>query len=713
MIIVMALSSGIVPMLGGILFGAASMTALFRLRAGRNGVVAGLFDTSPTPAWIFDPATLRILDANRAGIAQYGYTRDEFLSMTLEDLRPPEDVPLLLKRVREHPAADSTLYRHRKKNGEIIHVTIRSYDVRYRGAPARLVYAIDLTALFETEQRLRESEATFELAQEVAHLGSYVYDYRTERTFYSNELCRILRVQPGEIKRGDLWEFDHPDDAARVRSEVERAKAERRPYKTDHRVLLRDGTIRYVEERGYWTHDESGEPLRMIGTILDITERKASEAALAHLAFHDPLTNLINRAGLRDHLAQMMKERRAAGLTPVFFFDLDRFKTINDTLGHGVGDQLLVEIGRRLSRQLRTDEVLARTGGDEFIIVSPPMPDRSTISMRARQLLDAFGAPFTIAGLEHTVSASLGISVYPLDAQEADALLRNADVAMYAAKSRGGGTFHHYTSDLQRGAEDRFRMEAALRRALDNGEFSLHYQPVVCGRTGRIIAVEALLRWDDPHAGAVAPSAFIPLAEETGFIRRIGLWVFEQAFAQAKYWSDAGTPVRVWVNVSPAQLHDASLPHVIAELLRTHDIDGSLVGLELTESSFIDHERDLVATLNQIRALGVHLALDDFGVKYSSLEYLQRLPITTVKIDRVFVNDIVNNPFNASIVRAIMNVAHDIGFRVTAEGIESPSELAMLNDLGCDSWQGFLFSGARPAEEIDLMIGAEARYVSS
>jgi diguanylate cyclase (GGDEF)-like protein/PAS domain S-box-containing protein len=565
----------------------------------------------------------------------------------------------------------------------------------------------------ETEQRLRESEATLQLAQEVAHLGVYVFDYHTEKTYASNELCRILRVHPEQLQRGALWEFDHPEDAARVRLEVESAKAERRAYKTDHRVVLRDGAVLHVEERGYWTYDAAGEPLRMIGTILDITERKTAETALAHLAFHDPLTNLLNRSGLRDHLTRAIKERHAAGLTPVFFFDLDRFKTINDTLGHVVGDQLLVEIGRRLLRRLRTDEVLARTGGDEFIVVAPPMADRSAISQRARELIDAFTAPFTIAGLQHNVFASLGISVYPLDAQEADALLRNADVAMYAAKARGGATFHYYTPELQRGAEQRFRVEAAMRRALERGEFSLWYQPVVTGRARRIVGVEALLRWTDPDTGPISPSAFIPLAEETGFIRRIGRWVFREAFAQAKRWSDAGTPVRVWVNVSPAQLHDASLPHEIADLLQEFEIDGSLVGLELTESSFIDHERDVLATLNQLRALKVHLALDDFGVKYSSLEYLQRLPISTVKIDRVFVSDIVNNPFNSSIVRAIVSVAHEVGFRVTAEGVESAAELSMIDALGCDAWQGFLFSGARPADEIDLLVGEEAARCAS
>ncbi|HEY9179646.1 MAG TPA: EAL domain-containing protein [Candidatus Baltobacteraceae bacterium] len=708
-----AFEASILQMLGGVLFGAAIVAAALRIGRNRTGFRDMVFRASPTAMYIFDRHTLRFLDVNSAALERYGYTREEFLGMRVSDLKPAEDVPQLFEALERNDTTDFGVFRHLTKDRRTLYSAIHKYDIHFHARPACLVHAADVTQRYEAEQKLRESEATLQLAQEVAQLGSFTYDYRAKHGSCSAHLCRMLGVQPNEVEDVDLWAFDHPEDAARVRAEVDTARTEHREYKTDHRIVLRDGSVRFVEERGYWTYDESGEAVRMFGTILDISERKASEAALAHLAFHDPLTNLLNRAGLRDHLALTIKERHAAGLTPVFFLDIDRFKTINDTLGHVVGDQLLAEIGRRLARQLRTDEVLARTGGDEFIIFSPPMPYRTNISLRARQLLDSFSAPFTIGGLEHAVSASVGISVYPLDAQEADALLRNADVAMYAAKARGGNTFHYYTAELQRTAEERFRMESALRRAMDQGEFSLHYQPVLSTRNGRIIAAEALLRWNDPYIGPISPAHFIPLAEETGFIRRIGAWVFEQAFAQARRWVDNETPMRVWVNVSAAQLHDASLPQTIADLLREHDLDGSLIGLELTESSFINHERDVLATLNQIRALKLHLALDDFGVKYSSLEYLQRLPITTVKVDRVFVNDIVNNPFNASIVRAIVNVAHDIGFQVTAEGIESPSELSILNALGCDAWQGFLFSPARTAEEMDDMMNAEARYASS
>jgi diguanylate cyclase (GGDEF)-like protein/PAS domain S-box-containing protein len=698
------LTPGVFATLAGILLGAMAAVALLPFLL-RRSVAAEFFYKCPTPVWIWDRATLRFLDVNAAAIEQYGYSRREFLSMTVAQIRPPEDLPKFQRALEGlEPEGNVGVWRHRTKSGKTIFAAIRGYDLRFRGRPARLSTLVDVTAQIEGEQRLRESEATMQLAQEVAHLGSFDCDYRTGRGSCSEELCRMMGIDPKDAAELSLWTYDHPEDAGAVREEVQRAREERRQYKSDHRLIRPDGNVRYVEERGYWTYDERGEPIRIFGTVLDITERKTAETALAHLAYHDPLTNLLNRTGVRDHLTKVTKDRRAAGLTPVFFLDLDRFKSVNDTLGHVAGDQLIVEISRRLQRHLQADEILARTGGDEFVIVSPPASDRTAISMRARELMDVFSAPFTIGGIEHGISVSMGISVYPHDALTTDALLRNADVAMYAAKARGGGTFHYYTVELQRHAEERFRMEAAMRRALEHGEFQLHYQPVVSSRGGRIVSVEALLRWNDPELGPVMPVEFIPLAEETGFVKRIGAWVFEAAFAQAKAWSDAGMPLRVWVNVSAAQLHDAALPHRLADLLAQYRLDGSLIGLELTESSFIDHQRDLIATLNQIRALGIQLALDDFGVKYSSLDYLQRLPINTVKIDRIFIDDIAANRFNASIVRAVVGVAHDMGFHVTAEGIESPEQLEIISRLQCDAWQGFLFSAPRPPEEIEELI---------
>jgi diguanylate cyclase (GGDEF)-like protein/PAS domain S-box-containing protein len=712
---VTGLSQSVLPTLGGLLLGAAGVGAFLRGRfTPPRNLQDDFFESSPVPMWICDMQTLAFLAVNNAAVARYGFSREEFLAMDLTQIRPIEDVPALREALRLNPnTARSIVSRHRTKSGRLLRVMISSNEVQYAGRHARLVFAIDTTAQALAEEQLRENQAALELAQKVAHLGSYVYDYASGRTTWSDELYRTLGTTRENCSADALWSFDHPEDRMRVREAIARARDERLEYDIDHRIVRPDGTVRYVQERGYSTYDDSGKPLRNFGTVLDITDRKSAETALSHLAYHDQLTSLDNRAGLVDRLGRILKERHAAGLTALFFLDLDRFKSVNDTLGHAVGDSLILEVARRLQRQLRTDELLARSGGDEFVVVAPALQDREHISNLARDLLDTLAAPFTIAGREYTVAASIGISVYPLDARDPDGLLRNADVALYAAKKRGGATFQYYTADLQRTAARRFQLESALRRAIEQCEFTLHYQPVICARTGAVSAVEALVRWTDPELGTVEPSEFIPFAEETGAIRAIGAWVFERVLVQAKRWERAGRPLRVWVNVSATQLKDPTLPIVVRDLLRRYDVKGSLIGLELTESAFIDTDETILSALHRIKALGVTLALDDFGVKYSSLEYLQRLPVDVVKIDRAFVEGLVGNRFNASIVRAVVGVAHDIGFKVTAEGVEAPDQLAILQGLGCDMWQGFLFSPALPADAVDTLLQEKSAYTTA
>ena len=701
----------VLPTLGCLLLGAAGVLFVRRGNPRHADFRADIFRRSPIAMWVYDRDTLQFLDVNEAAVARYGYSREEFLRMRLTQIRPSEDVALFLGALAGLPLERETaVYRHLTKDGRVLHVAIRSHDVNYGNVPARLVYAVDVTSHTHAEERLQENERTFELAQRVAQLGTFVYDHRTGTAAWSEELYRLLGISPQESPpaKDSLWRLDHPEDAARVREEINRAKKEKREYDIDHRIVRPDGTVRHVQERGYWIFGEDGEPVRMIGTVLDITERKNAEASLAQLAYNDSLTNLLNRKGVVNRLSRLLVERRAAGLIPVFFLDLDRFKIINDTMGHGIGDQVLVEIARRLSRRLDNDEYLARTGGDEFLIVGRPMRDKSDITRRAAELLDVLSAPITIGDREHVLSASLGIGVYPHDGRDPDVLLRSADVAMYAAKARGGNNFHYYTTELHDAAARRFRLESALRRALEGGEFRMHFQPVVCCKSGGITGVEALVRWHDPDTGNVAPSEFIPFAEETGFIRHIGAWVLEQSFAQAKRWADENKPVRVWINISAAQLNEPALPHFVRMLLERYRLDGSLIGFELTESAFINNENGILETLHQLRALGIRIALDDFGVKYSSLEYLQRLPVDTVKIDRVFIDGIPTNRFNASIVRAVVSVAHDLGFKVTAEGVESPEELDLIKTLGCDSWQGFLLSPALPPESITPLLPSPA-----
>lgn len=691
----------------GLLAAAVGVALFLRRSTPARELDRVLFSDNPTPMWIYDIETLRFLNINDAAIEHYGYSRQEFLGMTLLEIRPPEEhaafraiVPTLAKL-----NAHSCTFRHKTKSGKPMTVGIVSHEIIYKERKARIVRATDITRQIEAEERLRESEASLATAQEIAHLGSFEYDYCDGRRFWSSEMFQTFGLKSEKMNPTDTLErFTHPDDAALVRERIDAARAGRNPYDIDHRIVRADREVRFVQEQGHFRFNDAGECTHHVGTVLDITARKAAEEALEHLAYHDPLTGLANRARLSNELQERIGSQREDDLIAILFIDLDRFKTINDTLGHNVGDQVLIEIGRRLVEHVPEGDIVARPGGDEFIIVLCGLADKMEISRRVKDLLDCFTAPFTVAGYQHFVSASVGVSVYPIDGRQVDSLLRNADVAMYAAKKRGGNNFHYYTVNLQYAAARRFRLENALHRALERGEFVMYYQPVLDVRTGSITAVEALIRWNDADLGTTAAAEFIPFAEETGLIVQIGDWVFQETFAQAKRWSDAGESIRIWINVSAQQLNNPLLATAIRARLHAANLDPSLIGLELTESSFINESAETLATLHQLKGMGLRLALDDFGVKYSSLDYLQRLPIDMLKIDRSFLRDIGTNTFSQSIVRAIVGIAHDVGYTVAAEGVETQEELVFLRSLGCDDWQGYYFSEARPAEDIGRLL---------
>ncbi|MEO6912954.1 MAG: EAL domain-containing protein [Candidatus Baltobacteraceae bacterium] len=690
------------------ILGALLVTTL--VRRNRPSLGRMLFRDNPTPMWIFDVQTLAFLAVNDAAIVYYGFSRNEFLRMRITDIRPLEDVASFVAMIDELPPVRATPapFRHRIKDGTVIQVETISHAVTYAARDARIVSASDVTRRVEAEESLRESEASLALAQQIAHVGSFTHDMNTGEHVWSTELYSIVGAAPGSFDNSSgLWPFDHPDDAARVQREVSVARSAHRSYNIDHRIVRSDGAIRHVQEQARWTYDGAGNEVVHIGTVLDITERKAAETALEHLAYHDSLTGLSNRARLAEEFEELLAATSGDALTAVLFIDLDRFKLVNDTLGHRVGDEVLVEIGKRLRARLKTGDLVARPGGDEFIVVLAGVRDKMEVSQRAKELLDAFTAPFQIAEHDHFVSASIGASIYPLDGRKVDTLLQSADAAMYAAKHRGGNNFHFYTASLQYAAARRFRLENALHRALERNEFTMYYQPVLNVASGRIVATEALLRWNDPELGMTLPGDFIPFAEESGLVVQIGEWVFRQSIAQAKLWSAAGNPMRVWINVSASQLQSAGLVSALRERLISAELDPALIGLELTEGTFINAGQETLATLHQLKALGVLLALDDFGVKYSSLDYLRRLPIDVLKIDRSFLQDVIRDKFHQSIVRAIIGIAHDVGFSVTAEGVETQEQLAFLSRLGCDDWQGYFYSEARPPEDVTRLLRAK------
>ncbi|OYV74979.1 MAG: hypothetical protein B7Z66_14595 [Chromatiales bacterium 21-64-14] len=437
-----------------------------------------------------------------------------------------------------------------------------------------------------------------------------------------------------------------------------------------------------------------------------VIQRKRAEDRLNYLAHYDVVTGLPNRVLLADRLKQAIAEanrhRRPLG---VMLLDLDRFKTINDSLGHGVGDLLLQRVAERLVRCVREGDTVARLSGDEFTILVVDLAGANDAIPVARKVLDALAKPFHVSGHELFATGSLGMTLYPADADDADALLRNADIAMYRAKERGGDGFEFFSAEMGGKANERLSMETALRHALDHDEFVLHYQPVVDLESGRILGVEALVRWRHPKRGLVPPLEFIPVAEETGLISRLGDWVLSAACQQYADWGlPAGTGLRLAVNVSPPQFQDLDLPSRIVAIANRTGFDLSLLELEITESCLMQNRDSTIAVLERLSAMQVQFVIDDFGTGYSNVSYLKSLPIARVKIDRSFIRDIPQDANDVALASAIISMAQALGLEVTAEGVETRAQLKMLKDRRCGAGQGFLFSRPVPSEEVARLL---------
>lgn len=433
--------------------------------------------------------------------------------------------------------------------------------------------------------------------------------------------------------------------------------------------------------------------------VQDISERRAFEAKLAYQATHDALTGLPNRELYNDRLVQALAHAaRQEHIVALLFLDLDRFKYINDTLGHDVGDVLLKAVAERLKSSLRQEDTLARIGGDEFTVILPTLHHVDGAVLVAQNILALLERPFSVAGQELFVSGSIGITFYPFDDNDAGTLIKNADAAMYAAKSRGGNNYQFYSEEMNTKTSGRLEMERLLRHAQERGELLLHYQPQVDAGSMRIVGVEALLRWQHPELGLVPPSEFIPLAEETGLIIPISEWVLRTACAQGAAWCESGLAVTVGVNLSARQFTQTNLPETIRAILEETEFPSHLLDLELTESTVMQHGSDTIAILQQLRQLGVSLSLDDFGTGYSSLSYLQRFPIDTLKIDRSFVQDITGKAGEGALAAAIIAMGHSLSMKVIGEGVESDAQLTFLQARRCQVIQGFYFSKPLPSD---------------
>ena len=427
---------------------------------------------------------------------------------------------------------------------------------------------------------------------------------------------------------------------------------------------------------------------------------------LHHQALHDGLTRLPNRSLLEDRISQAIAAGERSGKRfALMFLDLDRFKTINDSLGHHYGDKLLQAVAERLQQSVRAEDTVARLGGDEFVVLLGPIAEPTVAANIAQKLLDTLALPLAVDGQEQNVSVSLGISMYPDDGAGLRDLMSNADSAMYHAKKMGRGNYQFFTPEMNAAAGKRLALERDLRRALDMQQFELHYQPKVDMKTGETHAMEALVRWRSPERGLVPPNEFISVAEETGMIIPLGAWVLEEACRQNRAWQLSGLPrMRVAVNLSAYQFRQQNLPEFVADLLRRTGLDASCLELEVTESVVMHNPAEAAQTLERLHAQGIHISVDDFGTGYSSLSYLKQFQLDTLKIDRSFVRDISQDADDAAIVKSVIALAHSLRLRVIAEGVETNEQLDFLRLLGCDQYQGYLSSRPLPAAEFEAMM---------
>ncbi len=564
-----------------------------------------------------------------------------------------------------------------------------------------------------TLKALKESEARLANAQRIARLGTWDWDIRNNHLRGSKQTYQILGIEPEAFQ--PTWEgflaYVHPDDMDNVVQVVDRALREGKSFNTEYRIIRADGIPCVVHGQNEVTV-EAGQVITVTGTLQDITERRAAEERIRHLAYYDSLTGLPNREYFKEHLERALDRcARNEGLVVILFLDLDDFKRINDSLGHTVGDMLLEEVADRLLRSVRASDYIARgeavkeessvarLGGDEFTVLLE-VSRVEDAAIVAQRILDSLIESVTLAGYEVFVTTSIGISIYPYDGKDLDTLLKNADTAMYAAKQAGKSTYKFYSIAMSSWGAKRLSLESKLRKALEKDELLLYYQPQLQVASGQVVGMEALLRWRNPELGLVSPGDFIPLAEDTGMIISIGEWVLHTACAQHKVWQDAGYHgMRVAVNLSAMQFRQSGLAQVIDAALKQSDLAPEFLELELTESIIMHSARESIATLHELKAMGLTLSVDDFGTGYSSLSYLKQFPLDSLKIDRSFIEDLVNQPDDAAITTAIIAMAHSLNLQVVAEGVTSEQQLDFLRHLNCEMVQGFLFSKPLPAEE--------------
>lgn len=562
-----------------------------------------------------------------------------------------------------------------------------------------------LSALISINQ-LRESEERLQLVLAGSNDGWWDRDMQNDKVQYSARWWSMLGYAVDELP-GDsgLWyRLMHPDDVDHVEHTISSAlrTMTATEYQVEFRLRHKDGHYIPILARGHIRRDDAGKPLRISGTNMDITARKEAEAALQYAANYDALTQLPNRRMFLNLLAQEIENHAADGSrAALLFIDLDRFKEVNDTLGHQTGDLLLIEAAQRISTVVGINGTVARLGGDEFTVILKKIENRIDIDRIAQAILTAIAAPFQLGEERPYISASIGITLFPDDATGVENMVKYADQAMYAAKNSGSNRHSYFTQSLQRASENRLRLITSLHGALADSQFHVYYQPIIELSTNSIHKAEALVRWHHPVHGLVNPAEFIPLAEQTGMILEIGDWIFREAARQAKRWRAERHPhFQISVNVSPVQFQQEGNLDEWMTFLRQLALPGESIAIEITEGLLLGTTPNVTSKLLTFGDAGIQISLDDFGTGYSSMSYLKKFDIDYIKIDRSFVSNLEFEPDDRVLCEAIIVMAHKLGLKVVAEGVETEGQRRMLIEAGCDYAQGFFFSRPVPADEM-------------
>jgi diguanylate cyclase (GGDEF)-like protein/PAS domain S-box-containing protein len=670
-------------------------------------------DSSIDAVYLVDRERMCFIDANETALATLGYSHEELLQLGPQDLRSDEGELEKINRfydevIRSESKTGTIETLHRRKDGTRLPVEVYLRAVQSEGRQLIVAVVRDITARVQAEAVLRESEERFRVAFNQAAVGLAHVAPGGRWLMVNDKLCQIVGYSRQELLSMAFQDITHPEDLivdwALARRMIageldEQSREKRYRHKNGHYIWVNLSTS--------MVRDADGKPKYYSTVIADISRRKQVEQELRHLTNHDALTSLPNRSLLLDRLAQaLVFAGRSGEQVAVMLIDLDRFKNINDSLGHDAGDKILMEIARRLSACVRSGDTIARLGGDEFVLIRPDVAREDAVPVMAQQILEAMSRPMAIQGHEFYPTGSIGISMFPKDGYDSQTLLKNADTAMYRAKDAGRNNFQFYASEMNARALDRIKLESRLRRALEREEFAVHYQPQMDLITGRIVGVEALLRWVPPGREMMLPGEFIPVAEETGLIVQIGEWVLRNACAQKKVWHERGVLVsaRVAINLSARQFKQQDIVKMVSLALDDTGCSPHWLELEITESVIMEEPEAAAETLRRLSEMGVRLSIDDFGTGYSSLSYLKRFPIDALKIDRSFVRDITTDSDDAAIAKAVIALAHSMKLTVIAEGVETAQQLDFLSKQGCDQMQGYYLSRPLPVDRLERFL---------